>query len=64
VARVTGNGGSFFKARADALNRWYGEHLGVTMLASRTYEDPGWSQDRGETVFRAYPQDLDEEAVW
>jgi len=35
----------------DALNRWYGEHLGVVMLESRSYEDPGWFQERGETVF-------------
>ena len=58
VARVTGIGGFFFRARdPEALNRWYGEHLGVIMLESRTYDDPGWFQDRGETVFSAI--DLD-----
>jgi glyoxylase I family protein len=54
LAKVTGIGGFFFRALdPDALNRWYGEHLGVVMLESRTYDDPGWFQDRGETVFSA-----------
>jgi glyoxylase I family protein len=58
VARVTGIGGFFFRARnPEALNRWYGTHLGVIMLDSRSYEDPGWFQDRGECVFSAV--DLD-----
>ena len=41
----------------DALNRWYGEHLGVVMLDARDYDDPGWFQDRGETVFTAIDPD-------
>ena len=54
MAKVTGIGGFFFRALdPDALNRWYGEHLGVVMTESRTYADPGWFQDRGETVFAA-----------
>jgi glyoxylase I family protein len=54
MARVTGIGGFFFRSLdPDALNRWYGEHLGVVMIESRTYDDPGWFQDRGETVFAA-----------
>jgi predicted enzyme related to lactoylglutathione lyase len=58
MARVTGIGGFFFRARdPDALNRWYGEHLGVIMLDSRTYDDPGWFQDRGECVFSAVDPD-------
>ena len=58
MARVTGIGGLFFRAHdPEALNRWYGEHLGVVMLESRTYDDPGWFQDRGECVFSAV--DLD-----
>jgi len=58
VARVTGIGGFFFRARdPDALNRWYGRHLGVIMLESRTYDDPGWFQDRGECVFSAVDPD-------
>jgi glyoxylase I family protein len=60
VARVAGIGGFFFRARdPDTLNRWYAEHFGVIMIASRTYEDPGWFQDRGETVFSAFPFDTD-----
>jgi len=27
------------------------------MLESRGYDDPGWFQDRGETVFSAFSQD-------
>jgi predicted enzyme related to lactoylglutathione lyase len=60
VPRVTGIGGFFFRARdPEALNRWYAEHLGVIMLESRNMEDPGWFQDRGETVFWAFSQDSD-----
>ncbi len=58
MAKVTGIGGFFFRALdPDALNRWYGEHLGVVMLESRTYADPGWFQDRGECVFSAVDPD-------
>jgi glyoxylase I family protein len=58
MARVTGIGGFFFRSRdPDALNGWYGEHLGVVMLDSRTYDDPGWFQDRGECVFSAVDAD-------
>jgi glyoxylase I family protein len=60
MARVTGIGGFFFRARdPDALNRWYGEHFGVIMLDSVGYEDPGWFQDRGETVFSAMSETTD-----
>jgi glyoxylase I family protein len=60
MAHVTGIGGFFFRARdPDALNRWYAEHFGVIMLTSQTYEDSGWFQDRGETVFAAFAQDSD-----
>ena len=42
MARVTGIGGFFFRARdPEALNRWYGEQLGVVMFDSEGYEDPG-----------------------
>lgn len=58
MAGVTGIGGFFFRARdPEALNRWYAEHLGVVMVDSHNYEDPGWFQDRGETVFSAFAQD-------
>ena len=60
TARVTGIGGFFFRARdPDALNRWYGEHFGVIMLDSKSYADPGWFQDGGETVFAAFSQESD-----
>jgi glyoxylase I family protein len=29
------------------------------MVASRDYEDPGWFQDRGETVFAAFSEGSD-----
>lgn len=58
MARVTGIGGFFFRARdPGALNRWYGENLGVIMLESKTYDDPGWFQDRGEAVVSAMKGD-------
>jgi glyoxylase I family protein len=60
MARVTGIGGFFFRARdPDALDRWYAEHFGVVMIDSRDYDDPGWFQDRGETVFSAFSHDSD-----
>jgi predicted enzyme related to lactoylglutathione lyase len=58
MARVTGIGGFFFRARdPEALNRWYAEHFGVVMIDSHGYEDPGWFQDRGECVFSAVDPD-------
>jgi glyoxylase I family protein len=54
LAKVTGIGGFFFRSLdPDALNRWYAEHLGVVMIESRTHDDPGWFQERGETVVAA-----------
>ena len=58
MARVTGIGGFFFRAQdPEALERWYGTHLGVVKLDSHAYEDPGWFQDRGETVLAAFAAD-------
>ena len=60
MAAVTGIGGFFFRAHdPEALNRWYAEHLGVVMVESKDYDDPGWFQDRGETVFAAFGADSD-----
>jgi glyoxylase I family protein len=59
VARVTGIGGFFFRARdPEALNRWYAEHVGV-VLPTGSYDDPGWFPERGETVFTASSADSD-----
>ena len=33
--------------------------LGVIMIESRSYEDPGWFQDRGEAVLAAFSPDSD-----
>jgi glyoxylase I family protein len=60
MTAVTGIGGFFFRAEEpDALNRWYAEHFAIVMTESRSYEDPGWFQDRGETVFAAFSKDSD-----
>lgn len=57
---VTGIGGFFFRAEdPDALNRWYAQHFGIIMIESQAYEDPGWFQDRGETVFAAFAKKSD-----
>jgi predicted enzyme related to lactoylglutathione lyase len=58
MARVTGIGGFFFGSRdPDALNRWYARHFGIVMVESRSYDDPGLFQERGEIVFAAFVQD-------
>ena len=51
MARVTGIGGVFFRARDTAtLGQWYEQHLGI----------PGfWSQDAGMTVFAPFKADTD-----
>lgn len=55
---MTGIGGFFFRAQdPEALNRWYAEHLGVLNPDATSYEDPGWFQDRGETVVSAIDPD-------
>ena len=60
MAAVTGIGGFFFRARdPEALNRWYAQHFGVVMIESKDYDDPGWFQDRGETVIAAFGEDSD-----
>lgn len=49
MARVTGIGGLFFRARdTRALAAWYETHLGITEL---------WRQDAGMTVFAPFKAD-------
>ena len=47
--KITGIGGVFFKANdAEALRRWYGEHLGIDV-------DPGWGGAQfGDTVWSIF----------
>ena len=58
MKRVTGIGGVFFKARdAEALRRWYKEHLGIDVqdwggTALRWQDDPGAEQ--GMTVWTIF----------
>ncbi len=53
MARVTGIGGIFFRARdPEALAAWYQRHLGIG--------PPGtWSQDAGMTVFAPFKNTTD-----
>lgn len=54
MERVTGIGGVFFKARdAEALTRWYAEHLGVA-ATPESYDDSVWEQEAGPTVFAPF----------
>lgn len=55
MARVTGIGGIFFRARDPAaLNDWYRTHLGITQP-----EIAVWMQDAGPTVFSPFAADSD-----
>ena len=57
MARVTGIGGFVFRARdPEALNRWYGEQLGVVILDSHGYEDRAGSRTEEHAV-RSAPGD-------
>jgi glyoxylase I family protein len=54
MERVDGIGGVFFRATdADALSRWYAEHLGVS-APPQSYDEPVWTQDAGATVFAPF----------
>ncbi len=53
MARVTGIGGVFFKAKdPEALGAWYAEHLGIE-------SNPVWQQEAGPTVFAPFREDSD-----
>jgi glyoxylase I family protein len=59
MERVTGIGGLFFRARdAEALGRWYQEHLGVTLTPS-SYDELPWLQEAGPTAFAPFPEASD-----
>lgn len=54
MERVEGIGGVFFKAKdADALSRWYLEHLGVG-APPESYDEQVWNQAAGPTVFAPF----------
>ncbi len=53
MARVTGIGGFFFRARdPQGLAAWYETHLGIDDIAKTV-----WSQEAGPTVFSAFAED-------
>lgn len=57
MARVTGIGGFFFRARQpDELGAWYAEHLDVARPPA-SYDDPEWTQETGPTVFAPFGDD-------
>ena len=55
MARVTGIGGFFFRARDPrTLAEWYARHLGVD-----DFDRGVWRQDQGLTVFAPFPEGTD-----
>jgi glyoxylase I family protein len=55
MAKVTGIGGIFFRARDPAaLNDWYRTHLGITQPDVAV-----WLQEAGPTVFSPFKADTD-----
>lgn len=53
MAKVTGIGGVFFRARdPQALATWYEKHLGIDDIAKTI-----WSQEAGDTVFAPFAQE-------
>lgn len=55
MAKVTGIGGIFFRARdPQALNDWYCRHLGITQPDVSV-----WVQEAGPTVFSPFNADSD-----
>jgi hypothetical protein len=57
IEKVLGIGGLFFRSRdPKALARWYREHRGVTPVPVN-YDEPGWEQQAGPTVFAPFPED-------
>lgn len=59
MQRVLGIGGFFFRSRdPQSLKSWYETHLGVTEGAE-TYDELGWRQNGGITVFEPFSQNTD-----
>ncbi|QPG05345.1 VOC family protein [Salinimonas marina] len=59
MQKVTGIGGLFFRAKTPSeLAKWYETHLGVSQVPT-TYEEPGWQQRAGTTVFAPFEQATD-----
>ena len=59
MARITGIGGLFFRARdPQALAAWYAEHLGINPVPTDSTGRP-WTQEAGATVFAPFPADTD-----
>ena len=55
MAKVTGIGGLFFRARDPAgLTSWYEHHLGIS-----DFHKTLWRQDAGETVFAPFDEATD-----
>lgn len=55
MAKVTGIGGFFFRARdPQALAAWYEKHLGILDIARKV-----WKQEAGPTIFAPFKQDTD-----
>jgi predicted enzyme related to lactoylglutathione lyase len=60
VARVTGIGGVFFKARDPAaLGAWYREHLGVPVEEGGRAVFRWGGETAGSTVWALFPEDTD-----
>ncbi|WP_224815269.1 VOC family protein [Hasllibacter sp. MH4015] len=54
MQKVDGIGGLFFVAKdADALAKWYRDHLGIDLVPG-DYDTPPWTQEAGETVFAPF----------
>lgn len=55
MAKITGIGGFFFRARdPEALQAWYAQHLGVS-----DFRVSPWTQESGPTVFAPFAADTD-----
>jgi glyoxylase I family protein len=53
---VAGIGGFFFRARdPKALEQWYQDHLGITVIP-KSANDSVWKQQAGPTAFSPFPE--------